>query len=82
MSYLPADEVADAEAVMEHGAAKHPGEEWKTIPREDHLEHAISHIVEYDKGGRIDHESGRSPLAHAVCRLLFVMYLDKHGEAP
>lgn len=42
---------------------------------------AIRHISEYMDGNNLDSESGRSHLAHAACRILFVLQNEKDGTA-
>ena len=42
---------------------------------------AIRHIRDYMDGQNTDHESGLNPLAHAACRLLFVLQNLKDGVA-
>ncbi len=76
---LPTEGVMDAEACMVHGQVKHPGEEWKTMSREEHIAHLQGHWDEYLAGVRADHESGLSPLAHLICRASFLSWKDKHG---
>lgn len=42
---------------------------------------ALRHITEYIEGESIDHESGQKHLAHAVCRLLFILQNEAEGTA-
>lgn len=42
---------------------------------------AIRHIRDYMNGNNIDHESGRHPLGHALCRIAFVLENIKDGTA-
>ena len=42
---------------------------------------ALRHIAEYMEGHDTDHESGVNPLAHAMCRLAFVIQNLEDGTA-
>lgn len=42
---------------------------------------ALRHIRDYMQGHDKDHESGRNPLAHAMCRLAFVLENLAEGTA-
>lgn len=42
---------------------------------------ALRHIRDYINGHDIDHESGLNPLAHAMCRLAFVLQNLNDGVA-
>ena len=42
---------------------------------------AMRHIVEYLEGNTIDPESGEHHLAHAICRLSFILQNEADGTA-
>lgn len=42
---------------------------------------AIRHIRDYMNGHEVDHESGINPLAHALCRISFVLQNLEDGVA-
>ena len=42
---------------------------------------ALRHIVEYQEGRTIDPESGEHHLAHAICRLAFILQNEAEGTA-
>jgi hypothetical protein len=42
---------------------------------------ALRHIKEYMEGHDVDAESGRNPLAHALCRIAFVLQNLHDGTA-
>lgn len=76
---LPLDTVEDIVKVMTYGAKKYAPDNWKLVtPKERYLAAAFRHIVEWKKGSTIDLESGLPHLAHALCSLMFLHYLDTH----
>lgn len=54
--------------VMEEGAAKYTRDNWRKISREDHLNHAVIHIMAYWAGDRQDDH-----LEHAFTRLMMAL---------
>ncbi len=70
---LPASATLAVAKVLGHGAAKYGANNWRGIPVEDHLNHALTHIFAHLAGDKSDDH-----LDHAACRML--MALEKHGE--
>lgn len=54
--------------ILDYGAKKYGVNNWKQIPRNDHLNHALVHIYAYLEGNRQDDHLG-----HAFCRLMFAI---------
>lgn len=55
--------------VIRQGLLKgYPEYNWKKIPKSDHINHALAHIMCHCAGDREDNH-----LAHAACRLLFAL---------
>lgn len=84
-SLMPWRALRAAVRVLEHGAVKHGEATWATLPyaRRDHFDAAQRHLLAWWEGERLDHETGESHLAHAVCRVLFLLALETSplGEA-
>jgi hypothetical protein len=81
-SLLPPKEVRDVVDVLTFGAKSHDDFGWKDKTKTEHFDALMRHINEWRSGNKLDNGpdgSGKSHLAHAVCRLLFLMYLDKRG---
>ena len=76
---LPYAEVEDVVKILTHGAKKYGDENWKLVSkgRGRYLAAAMRHIVAWKKGEIVDRDTGVSHLAHAVCCLLFLMWIDK-----
>lgn len=79
---LPWDEVEEVAKVMTHGAMKYSPMNWQHVANaeERYFAAALRHIVAWKKGEKIDKESGRSHLSHAICCLLFIMWFDKRRK--
>lgn len=51
--------------VLKEGADKYEANNWRLIPAESHLSHAIAHLLAYASGDKQDDH-----LPHAMCRLM------------
>lgn len=67
-----------AKALIEVGAVLHAGEikhggdaNWRGIPVEQHVRHALNHILAHAAGDRSEGEIGH--LTHGICRLAFAI---------
>lgn len=68
---LPALPLLQVSQVLAEGAEKYGEWNWENIPVNDHINHALTHILRY----QTDDES-EPHLVHALCRLLFAQHLD------
>jgi hypothetical protein len=73
---IPWAAIREASHILDFGAVKHGIGTWKTISAEVHLDAAMSHIGHWLDGQKIDPESGRSHLQHALIRVLFAVALE------
>jgi hypothetical protein len=74
---LPIDLIEEAVKVLTFGAKKYSAYNWKGLSHERQYAALMRHIVAYNKGEKIDPESGITHLAHAVCNLIFLYEGDK-----
>lgn len=76
---LPFEQLEEVTEVLQLGAKKYAPDNWKYVQpyRERYFNATIRHIMAWWKGERLDPETGKSHLAHAVCCLLFMMWHDK-----
>ena len=82
-SLLPLDALTPAVALMSGlGLAKHRRGDWREKPVEYHWACLMRHLVAWQSGQRVDPESGHSHLAHAVCRLIFLIELERAEARP
>ena len=75
---LPWDSVKEVVDVLTFGAKKYEPENWKKVPdaRNRYFAAAMRHLTAWWEGEKKDTETGLSHLAHAVCCLLFLIWLD------
>ena len=79
---LPLETVEEIVKVYTMGAEKYADEAWKNIPDGYRRYKAalLRHITAYDKGERVDKESGLSHLAHAAWNAIAMLYYDISGK--
>lgn len=58
--------------MLAEGAEKHEAWNWLDIPIDDHINHAMAHLVGYLSGDRSENH-----LAHAACRVHFASELEE-----
>ncbi len=73
---VPLRGLAKVAAVMRKGERKDRNG-WEEVPVEEHLNHAISHIIAYLEGRHAEHH-----LANAGCRVLMALDLDRREVLP
>ncbi len=77
LELLPFEALNEVGWVMTFGATKYSPNDWRkglAVPRV--LGAALRHLFAYLTGEKLDPESGRSHLAHAVCMILFALTFD------
>ena len=62
-------------AVLTHGAAKYGDNNWQRVERAEsrYFAACLRHLWAWRRGETADPESGRHPLAHAMCCLAFLL---------
>jgi hypothetical protein len=65
---LPAAATLAVAGVLKHGADKYGDNNWRGIPVDDHLNHAMVHVFAYLAGDKQDDH-----LEHAACRMLMAL---------
>ncbi len=78
-SLVPVCAIKSVIDVLEFGAKKYAPGNWKTVPdaKTRYFDATIRHVTAWWEGEKSDSESGLPHLAHAVCCLLFLLWLDK-----
>ena len=79
-SLIPDNTLIEMIKVLEFGATKYGEDNWKLVP-ESHRRYydaAMRHIESYWNGEAADQETGLSHLAHAMCCLTFLMWLEQN----
>lgn len=77
---LPLDAIEEIVKVYTMGAEKYADDAWKTIPdaHRRYLAALFRHVAAYERGERLDKESGYSHLAHAAWNAIAILWLDIH----
>lgn len=79
-SLVPWDALAQVVDVLEHGAKLHGDENWQHVrPTSRYWNACMRHLIAYQLGEQADPDTGASPLAHAICDLLFLLWFETHG---
>jgi hypothetical protein len=73
------DDVAD---VLTQGALKYGADNWKILDnaKERYMGALLRHLSAYQKGDKVDKDSGKSHLAHAACNILFMLWFEQRDE--
>jgi hypothetical protein len=77
--YLDWEFLKEVGDVMKQGEIKHGFESFKNYNKSEQkgIDKAlIRHLLAYEKGEKLDTESGFSHLSHIVCNLMFLYYFD------
>lgn len=79
---LPLDAIEEIVKVYTMGAEKYADDAWKTIPdaHRRYLAALFRHVAAYERGERLDKESGLSHLAHAAWNAIAILWLDLHKD--
>lgn len=75
---LPPRALLSVSEVLAYGARKYAPDNWRKVP-DAHTRYvgaALRHVLAHLTGERLDPESGKPHLAHAVCSLLFALEFD------
>jgi hypothetical protein len=78
---IPWDGMEEIVKVLEFGARKYARDNWKHVEggEQRYQAAAFRHLIAYNRGEKVDQETGLSHLAHAGCCLLFLLSLEKHN---
>ena len=83
LAWLPWAAIDELSKVQQYGHAKYKdfNNYRKGMEVSRNLSCALRHIRDFLEGHDVDAESGHSPLAHALCRIAFVLQNLKEGTA-
>jgi len=78
---LPHEALRHVVEVLTYGSRKYAPENWRKVEgwQWRYYGACLRHLAAWKLGEKIDKESGKRHLAHAVCCLLFLLELDR-GE--
>lgn len=77
-SLLPYGVINEVIDVLEFGAQKYSVDNWKCVPDHEirYYDAAMRHINAWYELDKIDPDSGKPHLAHAICCLMFLLWID------
>lgn len=76
---LPLDIVNDVVDVLDLGAIKYGIDNWKKCEDWDrYFDALMRHIIAWRQGEKLDTETNKHHLAHAICCAIFLMWKDKN----
>jgi hypothetical protein len=77
-SLLPSGVINEVIDVLEFGAQKYSVDNWKYVPDNEirYYDAAMRHINAWHELEKIDPDSGKNHLAHAICCLMFLLWID------
>lgn len=72
INYEELQQIVSIAKVLQYGASRYEANNWRLIPQEEHINHALIHIVAHLMGDRQDEH-----LDHALCRLMMAYATEK-----
>jgi hypothetical protein len=77
-SLLPFKALKEVVDVLTYGAKKYAPDNWKKVPnaRQRYIDAGFRHLTAYAAGEKLDSETGKSHLAHAICCLLYLLAFE------
>ena len=74
---IPWRELSDVVDVITFGLDKYSEDNWKYVePKSRYFAACHRHLYAWSQGEKIDRESDKNHLAHAICCLLFLLWDD------
>ena len=77
---LPLDCIEDLVKILTFGANKYGVNNWQKVEEDRYFAALMRHLVASRLGESNDSESGLSHLSHAMCNVLFLLWIEKHKE--
>ena len=79
---LPLEEIEDIVKVDTEGAKKYSDNSWQNLDNgyQRYKAALLRHLVEYEKGTKIDEDTGCQHLAQVAWNAIALLWLDKHGK--
>jgi len=81
---LPLVIIKEIVEVLTFGAEKYSPGGWQKgeffDSQDRYFAAALRHLEEFQSGKRVDEESGLSPLAHALCNIMFVLWYERFKQ--
>jgi len=79
--FLPLSVIRDVASVLDFGASKYGGDNWKNCDDWDRYYDALMrHIDDWRSGTTEDPDTGKHPLIHAICCLIFLAWKETRSN--
>jgi hypothetical protein len=77
-SLLPFKALGQVVEVLTYGAKKYAPDNWKKVPnaKQRYIDAGFRHLTAYAAGEKLDPETGKSHIAHAICCLLYLLAFE------
>lgn len=77
-SLLPFKALREVVDVLTYGARKYAPDNWKKVPnaKQRYTDAGFRHFTAFASGEKLDPETGKSHLAHAMCCLLYLLAFE------
>jgi hypothetical protein len=77
-SLLPFKALREVVDVLTYGAKKYAPDNWKKVPsaKQRYIDAGFRHFTAYAAGEKLDPETGKSHIAHAICCLLYLLAFE------
>jgi Domain of unknown function (DUF5664) len=81
-SLLPLKSLKEVADVLGIGACKYARENWRYVEdRENrYWAAAMRHMISWKEGDKLDDETGKDHLAHALCNIMFLLEVDLENK--
>ena len=81
-SLMPFGALQEVVKVLEFGSKKYAPNNWQYVDNADerYWNAAMRHLIAYKTEATNDSETGLSHLAHAICCMLFLQYLNNEND--
>ena len=79
---LPLEEIEDIVKVYTEGAKKYSDNSWQNLDNgyQRYKAALLRHLLEYEKGNKIDEDTGCQHLAQVAWNAIALLWLDKHRK--
>lgn len=86
-SLIPKGVLAQVVEVLTYGSKKYTPDNWMYVEKSRYYDALLRHVDAFHSGEKVDPESGKHHLAHALCCLMYMLWHDDNepptsGDAP
>ena len=75
-SLIPKGVLAQVVEVLTYGSKKYTPDNWMYVEKSRYYDALLRHVDAFHNGEKVDPESGKHHLAHALCCLMYMLWHD------